>query len=316
MIVFLARRLALLLASLVLASVLVFLLLRLLPGDLAQVIAGTQATPEAVAALRERLGTDRSPATQYLDWISGVVTGDLGRSPLSGASIGGELAEKLSVTVPLAVFAIVLAVALAVPAGILAAALHRRRAGTVISVVSQIGIAVPTLWVGLVLAVVFAVQLHWLPAQGFPLDGWDEPGRALESLVLPAVTLALAEGAVLLRYVRSATLEVLHEDWLRTARAKGLTRTQALLRHGVRNAALSVVSVLGLQIATLLVGAIVVETVFNLPGAGQLLVRDVGNRDLVAVQSEVLIISAAVLIAGFTIDVAHRLIDPRLRGAR
>nr|WP_218617304.1 ABC transporter permease [Cryptosporangium aurantiacum] len=312
---FVLRRLGLLLGSLVLASVLVFLLLRLLPGDMAQVIAGTQATPEAVANLRHQLGTDRPLVTQYFDWIGGVVTGDFGRSPLSGASIGAELTEKLSVTVPLVIGAIVLAIVLAVPGGILAAALHRRRSGTVISVVSQLGIAVPTLWLGLVLAVLFAVHLRWLPAQGFPIDGWSDSSRAVRSLVLPAVTLALAEGAVLLRYVRSATLEVLHQDWLRTARAKGLTRTRALLRHGVRNAALSVVSVLGLQIATLLVGAIVVETVFNLPGAGQLLVRDVGNRDLVAVQSEVLIVSAAVLVVGFTIDVAHRLIDPRLRRA-
>lgn len=316
MILFVARRLALLIASLVLASVLVFLLLRLLPGDLAQVMAGTQATPEAVAALRTRLGTDQSLVAQYFDWISHAVTGDFGRSPLSGASVGGELTEKLSVTVPLVLSAMVLAVLLAVPGGILAAALHRRRAGTVISVVSQLGIAVPTLWLGLVLAVLFAVKLRWLPAQGFPIDGWADFSRAVRSLVLPAVTLALAEGAVLLRYVRSATLEVLHQDWLRTARAKGLTRTQALLRHGVRNAALSVVSVLGLQIATLLVGAIVVETVFNLPGAGALLARDVANRDLIAVQGEVLIVTAAVLIVGFAIDVAHRVIDPRLRRAR
>lgn len=316
MAVFLLRRLGLLVASLAVASLLVFALLRVFPGDLAQVMAGTQATPASVAALRHQLGTDRPLVTQYGSWVGGVLHGDFGTSPLSGASVGGQLAEKFAVTGPLVLVSMALAVALAVPGGILAAAANRRRLGLVLSLVSQVGIAVPALWLGLVLALLFAVRLHWLPAQGFPVDGWADPGRAVASLVLPAVTLALAEGAVLLRYVRSATLEVLHQDWLRTARAKGLTRAQALLRHGVRNAALSVVSVLGLQIATLLVGAIVVESVFNLPGVGQLLVRDVGNRDLVAVQGEVLVLGAAVLVIGFAVDVVHQLIDPRLRRVR
>ncbi|WP_433282092.1 ABC transporter permease [Pseudonocardia xinjiangensis] len=316
MVVFLVRRTALFAASLFAASVLIFLLLRLLSGDMAQVIAGVQATPAQVASLRHELGTDRPLAVQYATWIGGVLTGDFGTSALSGVSVSAELGEKLTVTAPLVAVAMVLSVLVAVPLGVLAAIAHRRRLGVVISVGSQLGIALPTLWVGLVLAIVFAVWLRWLPAQGFPTAGWEQPVRAVRSLVLPAVTLALAEGAVLLRFVRSATLGVLNQDFLRTARATGLTRTGALLRHGLRNAALPVVSILGLQVAALLVGAVVVEAVFALPGVGQMLLTDVGNRDLVKVQGEVLLLTGAVLTIGFLVDVAHRLIDPRLRVSR
>lgn len=189
------------------------------------------------------------------------------------------------------------------------------RLGSAVNALGQLGIALPTLWVGLLLVVVFAVQVRWLPAQGFPVDGWAEPGPALRSLVLPWLTLALAEGAVLLRFVRSAVLDVLNQDWLRTARAKGHTRTGALVRHGLRNAAVPVVSVLGLQIAALIAGAVVVEQVFVLPGVGQMLITDVGNRDLDKVQGEILLLTGAVLVIGFLVDLAHRLIDPRLRSA-
>ncbi|MGW1325304.1 ABC transporter permease [Streptomyces antibioticus] len=313
MTLFLLRRAALLVVSLLAASVLVFLALRLLPGDVAQTIGGIKATPAQVAAVRHDLGLDRPLAAQYGDWIGGVVTGDFGRSVLDGTSVSGQLAEKFAVTGPLAAGAVVLALAFAVPLGTLAAVRRDSRLGSAVNAVGQLGIALPTLWTGLLLVVVFAVQVPWLPAQGFPVDGWAEPGQALRSLVLPWLTLALAEGAVLLRFVRSAVLDVLHQDWLRTARAKGRTRTGALLRHGLRNAAVPVVSVLGLQIAALVAGAVVVEQVFVLPGVGQMLITDVGNRDLDKVQGEILLLTAAVLVVGFLVDLAHRLIDPRLR---
>jgi peptide/nickel transport system permease protein len=312
---FLLRRTALFLLSLFVASVLVFGLLRLLSGDMAQVIAGVQATPDQVELLRQRLGTDRPIVVQYLEWIGGVVTGDFGTSALSGVSVSAELAAKLTVTAPLVIGSMLLAVLIAVPLGVLAAVRHRSRVGVGIAGLSQLGIALPTLWVGLVLTIVFAVLLRWLPTQGFPTPGWAQPGRAVRSLVLPCVTLALSEGAVLLRFVRSATLGVLHQDMLRTARATGLTRTGALLRHGLRNAALPVLSILGLQVAALLVGAVVVERVFSLPGVGTMLLTDVGNRDLIKVQGVVLVITAVVLAIGFLIDVGHRMIDPRLRVA-
>lgn len=316
MVLFLARRLALLAVSLFGVSVLVFVLLRLLPGDLASIIGGVQATPDQLARLRVRLGTDRPLLAQYGHWAGGVLTGDLGTSALSGVSVTEELRRKLVVTLPLTLASSALAVVLAVPAGTYAALRHRSRDGAVVSAVGQLGIAVPTFWMGIMLAVVFAVRLRVLPAQGFPVEGWADPGAAVRSLVLPVLTLALAQGAVLLRFVRSATLEVLHADYLRTARAKGLTTPAAVIRHGLRNAALPVVSVLGIQFASLLVGAVVVENAFALPGVGRMLLADVGNRDLVKVQGTVLLLSALVLVIGALIDIVHRLIDPRLRGAR
>ncbi|MBA2945587.1 ABC transporter permease [Streptomyces himalayensis] len=315
MTLYVLRRAGLLVVSLFAASVLIFLVLRLLPGDVAQTIGGIKATPTQVAAVRHDLGLDRPLTAQYGSWIGGVVTGDFGRSVLDGTSVSGQLAEKFAVTGPLAVGAVLLALGFAVPLGVLAAVRRDSRLGGAVNALGQLGIALPTLWVGLLLVVVFAVQVRWLPAQGFPVDGWDEPGRALRSLVLPWLTLALSEGAVLLRFVRSAVLDVLHQDWLRTARAKGHTRTSALLRHGLRNAAVPVVSVLGLQIAALVAGAVVVEQVFVLPGVGQMLITDVGNRDLDKVQGEILLLTGAVLVIGFVVDLVHRLIDPKLRSA-
>ncbi|MFF0501479.1 ABC transporter permease [Nocardia aobensis] len=313
MAVFLVRRSALLLISLVVASILVFGLLRLLPGDVATTIGGIEAGPQQLAAIRADLGLNRPLPAQYLSWMGGVLHGDFGHSQLNGASVGAELARKLQVTVPLAAGALAVAAAIAVPLGTWAAVRNRSAAGSAVGAVSQLGVAIPSLWLALLLITAFAVELRWLPAQGFPVDGWARPEAALRSLILPWLALGLTEGAVLLRFVRSAVLGVLHADFLRTARAKGLTRTQALLRHGLRNASVPVVSILGLQAAALLAGTVVIETVFTLPGVGSMLVTDVGNRDLVKVQGEILILVAAVLTIGFVVDVAHRLIDPRLR---
>ncbi|MDI2126577.1 ABC transporter permease [Yinghuangia seranimata] len=313
MTVFVVRRLALLVLALFLASLLAFALLRLLPGDAAAARGGITADPAQLRAIRHELGLDRSLAEQYRSWLGGVLHGDLGRSQLNGTSVTAELGEKLRVTGPLVLAALALALAGAVPLGVLAALRHRTRLGTGISTVGQLGIALPTLWVGLLLVTVFAVEARLLPAQGFPVEGWSAPGEAARSLVLPVVTLALSEGAVLLRFVRSAALDVLGRDFLRTARASGRTRAGALWRHGLRNAAGPVLSVLGVQVAALLVGAVVVEKVFALPGVGSMLVADVGNRDMVKVQGEVLVVVAVVLAVGFLVDVAQRLIDPRLR---
>lgn len=315
MIRYLLRRTLLLLFSLFVASVLIFLLLRLLPGDVATTIGGLRATPEQLARIRANLGLDRPLTTQYGSWLGGVLRGDFGKSQLTGVSVSAELATKLQVTAPLVGGGIAVALLLAVPFGILAAVRHRSAVGGGISAVAQLGIAVPTFWLGLVLALLFAIELRILPAQGFPVDGWQSPGLAVRALILPWLALGLSEGAVLLRFVRSAVLDVLSADYLRTARAKGRTRIGALLTHGLRNAALPVTSILGLQIAGLIVGAVVVEQVFALPGVGTMLLADVGNRDLVKVQGEVLVISAAVLVISFAIDIVHRAIDPRLREA-
>ena len=313
MTLYVLRRLGLLLVAIMVTSVVVFLLLRLLPGDLAKVVGGTQASPERIEAIREQLGLDEPLVRQYLDWIGGVVQGDFGTSALNGETVTGQLGQKLGVTAPLVLGSTVVSVFVAVPLGIVAGARHRRAEGITLSIVSQLGIAVPTFWAGLLLIVLFGVHWDVFPAQGFPRAGWDDPGRAVESLVLPTVTLALSQGAVLLRFVRSATLDVLHQDYIRTARAKGLTRTQALYRHGLRNASLPIISILGVQIASLIAGVVVIERVFNLPGVGQMLVRDIGSRDLEKVQGTVLLLAIAVLVIGFLVDLLHRLVDPRLR---
>lgn len=308
-------RMVLLLAGLLVASVLIFLTLRVLPGDVAAVIGGTTSSPEQVAAIREGLGLDRALVVQYTDWIGGLLRGDLGTSLLTGAPVADELASKAQVTVPLGVMSLLIALAFSVPLGV-ASALRRGRAdGTALSVAAQSLAAVPVVWAGLMLVVVFAVWLGWLPAQGFPRNGWDDPAAAIRSLILPALTIGVVEGAMLMRFVRSATLQAIGQDYVRTAAAKGLTRTRALIRHGLPNVALSIITVLGLQIAGIVVGAVIIEQLFSLPGVGRMLVTDVGQRDLPKVQSELLALTGFVLVIGFVVDLVQRLIDPRQREA-
>lgn len=308
-------RVALLLLGLLVASVLIFLSLRVLPGDIAQLIAGTNSTPEQVAAIRGRLGLDQPLPLQYLDWIGGILRGDLGTSLLNGSSVASELAQKAQVTVPLGLMALAIAVLFAVPLGVLSAMRRGRLGGTALSVGAQTLAAVPVVWAGMMLVVVFAVWLGWLPAQGFPRGGWDDPAAALRSLLLPALTIGIVEGAMLMRFVRSATMQAIGQDYVRTAAAKGLTRSAALIRHGLPNVALSVVTVLGLQVAGIIVGAVVIEQLFSLPGIGRMLVADVSARDLPKVQGELLVLTGFVLIVGFVVDLTHRLIDPRQREA-
>lgn len=308
-------RLALLLLGLFVASALIFFTLRVLPGDIAQVIGGTNATPEQIAAIRERLGLDRPLPVQYADWIGGVLRGDLGTSQLTGTPVATELVEKAQVTVPLGILSLLIALLIALPFGVLSAMKRGRAAGTALSVTSQLLAAVPVVWAGMMLVVVFAVWLGWLPAQGFPRSGWEQPGLALRSLLLPALTIGIVEGAMLLRFVRSATLQAVGQDYVRTAAAKGLTRNAALIRHGLPNVGLSVITVLGLQVAGIIVGSVVIEQLFGLPGIGRMLVTDVGNRELSKVQGELLVLTSFVLIIGFLVDLTHRVLDPRQREA-
>ena len=310
---FLLGRTALFALGLVVASVLIFATLRLLPGDVAQAIAGTTGSPAQVAALREQLGLDRPIVAQYLDWAGGLLRLDLGESLVTGSPVAGEIAEKLGVTLPLAGLSLVFGLLIGVPAGVWAAARHRRPVGLVVGLGSQLLAAVPAVWLGMLLIALFAVTLGWLPTQGWPLDGWQDPGRALRSLVLPALTIGIIEGAVLLRFTRSAAIGALDQDYVRAAAAKGMTLDRALLRHGLPNVMLSVVSVLGLQVVGLVVGAVVVEQLFTLPGLGRMLVTDVGRRDLTKVQGELMTLTAIVLFVGLLVDVAHRRLDPRLR---
>jgi peptide/nickel transport system permease protein len=310
------RRTAILLASLVVSSVLVFAFMVLLPGDPARVALGVNASEQAVAQLREQFGLDRPLVAQYLSWVGGLVRFDLGTSYVSRAEIAPQILDRLQVTLWLVVCAMVVALVLALPLGTLMAVRHRRPSGIALSALSQVGVAVPAFLMGILLITVFAVKLQWLPANGWTPPN-EDPAMFLRQLVLPVLSLGLVQGAVLTRYVRSAVLDVRREDYIRTARAKGLGPTRALWRHGSRNAAIPVVTVLALQLATLLIGAVVVERVFVIPGLGSLLLDQVANRDLVFVQDIVMLLVVAVLLVNFVVDLLYLVIDPRLKvGAR
>ena len=305
------RRSATVAATIVTATLVVFLLLRALPGDLAVARLGTDGDPAALAALRRTYGLDRPLAVQYLDWLWHAVRGDFGVSMLSGADVGAEIAEKSAVTLPLILASSLIALVIAVPLGALAGLRARRWDGALVSAVSQVGAAIPPFWIGLVLITAVAVQWRALPAGGFPVDGWADPVVALRSLVLPSLTLGAAQAAILVRFVRSTTVEALGSGWLRTARATGLGRAEALRAHGARAIAIPVVSVLGVQVSTLVTGSIVIEQVFALPGIGAMLVRDVGLRDHIKVQGTVAIIVAVVLLVSAAAEAAVVRLDAR-----
>lgn len=307
-----ARRLAIFAVSLLGASVLIFVVAQLLPGDLALILAGEGASPEQVAAKRAELGLDRPAVVRYFEWLGGLPSGDLGRSFLSGQPVASLIGPTLAVTVWLVTLALGLAILVALPLGMLAALKRRQWQGLVTSAAAQVGMAVPAFWAGILLVLVFAVRLRWLPANGYvPLT--TDPVAWARHLVLPVVSLAAIQAAVLIRFVRSAFIEVLNEDYYRTARAIGWTRGRALVRHGLRNASLSLVTVLGLQLASVLVGAIVIESVFVLPGLGSLLLFAVAQSDLVVIQGIVLLLVVAVLVINAVVDVSYVLLDPRLR---
>ena len=306
------QRLGILLGSLLVSSLIVFMFMAVLPGDPARVALGVNASDAAVAQMQEQFGLDRPYVVQYADWVQGLLTLDLGQSYVSRTAIGPQLTDRFLVTLWLVGAAMVMALVIAVPLGTLMAVRHRKLSGLVLSALSQVGVAVPAFLAGILLITLFAVKLGWLPANGWTPPA-EDPAMFLQQLVMPALSLGLVQGAVLTRYVRSAVLDVLREDYLRTARAKGLRPGQALRRHGLRNAAVPVVTVLALQLATLLVGAVVVERVFVIPGLGSLLLDSVSNRDLIMVQDVVMILVVAVLLVNFLVDLLYVVIDPRLR---
>ncbi len=317
---FLLRRLLTLIATLAGTSVVVFLVLDLLPGNAAQVLMGADASPEAVAALAARLGLDQPAWARYLHWIGGLLTGQLGDSATYGTPVWSLITERLALTVPLALMAMLLATALALVVGIAAAARHNRAGDSLLMGFAQLGIALPNFWLAILLILLFSVKLHWFSAGGF--DGWGDSAESvlegLRALVLPALSLALVQAAILARFTRSAMLEVMREDFVRTARAKGLSRRAVLWRHVLRNAMVPLVTVMGMQFAELLAGTIVVENVFYLPGLGRLIFQAISNRDLVLVRNCVMLLAAMVVVVNFIVDLLYAVIDPRMRasGAR
>ena len=292
-----------LLALLAAASVVIFLLLRAIPGDPARIALGLNASDEAVAELSHTLGTDRPLVAQYVGWIAAMLRGDFGVSLASGADLGPVIWQRAGVSLVLAVAAMALSLAIALPVGIWLA----RRNSAVLSGLTQLGMAVPSFVVGIVAVAVFSVRLGWLPA-----NGWGTAAHA----VLPVLSLTAVQTAILARYIRTAVSEELERDYVRTARSTGASMTQVVREHVLRNAALPVLTVVGIQLSALVVSAVVVEQVFAIPGLGSFLLDSVRNRDITAVQSTMMLLVAFTLLVNALVDIAYGVVDPRVRRAK
>ncbi|HMO45082.1 MAG TPA: ABC transporter permease [Rubrivivax sp.] len=313
---FLLKRFLTFVITLAVASLVVFAVLELLPGDAAQIILGDTATPESLAALQAKLGLDKPQLQRYGEWVAGLLQGRTATSISYDTPTGALIGERLLVTLPLAAMSMLLTVVVALSAGVYAASRHNRLGDVGVMAASQLGVAIPSFWFAILLILLFAVKLQWFSAGGFP--GWSEDDggglwEGLKALLLPAVALAVVQASVLARWTRSAVLEVMREDFVRTARAKGLSSRQALWRHVLRNAMIPVLTIMGLQFAFLISGTVVVEQVFVLPGVGRLVFQAIANRDLVVVRDVVLLLVAMVVFVNFVVDVLYAVIDPRLK---
>ncbi len=312
MIRFAATRLLSLALSLLMASIVVFAVVEVIPGDPASYMLGMNATPEAVEALRNELGLNGSVWARYISWVSGMLVGDFGQSYTYRVPVSDLIAQRIWISLPLAMIALLMSTLIAFPVGLIAAARRGKFSDYSIMGLTQLGIAVPNFWFAMLLVLVFAINLHWFGAGGFP--GWENGILAgLKALTLPAIALALPQASILARVMRSSLLETLTQDYIRSARAKGLTRAQALRRHALRNAMIPVLTIIGLQFSFLLAGAIIIENVFYLPGLGQLIYKGITQRDLVVVESVVMLLVFAVILVTFLVDLAYAAVDPRLR---
>jgi peptide/nickel transport system permease protein len=306
------RRLISLGLSLIVASLVVFAAIEVVPGDPAAYMLGLNASPEAIDTLRAELGIDAGPVARYFAWTAGMLQGDFGVSYTYRTPVAGMIADRLWVSLPLALYALALSTVIAFPVGIWAAARRGTAVDAGVMGATQLGVAVPNFWFAMLLVLVFAVNLRWFSAGGFP--GWSGGfWAATKALTLPAVALALPQAAILARVMRSALLDTLGEDYVRTARAKGLSRGQALTRHALRNALIPVLTIIGLQFSFLLAGAIIIENVFFLPGLGRLVFQAISQRDLIVVESVVMLLVFAVVVVTFAVDLAYAAVDPRLR---
>lgn len=306
------KRLLSLLVSLAIASLVIFAVIEVAPGDPASFMLGMNAQEDTLAALRAELGLDQSKWQRYFSWVSGMIQGDFGTSYQYRIPVAGMIADRLWVSLPLALYALALSTLIAFPAGIYAAARRGKPGDMGVMGATQLGVAIPNFWFAMMLVLIFAINLRWFSAGGF--TGWDKGVfAALKSLTLPAIALALPQAAILARVMRSALLDVLGEDFMRTARAKGLTRGQALRRHGLRNAMIPVLTILGLQFSFLLAGGIIIEQVFYLPGLGRLIFQSISARDLIVVESVTMLLVFAVIMVNFAVDLAYAVVDPRLR---
>lgn len=312
MLTLLLKRIVGLFLTLFIVSAFIFFFMSLLPGDPAAIMLGTSASPDTLAALQKQMGLDQPLMLRYTYWLSRVLTGDFGQSYTYGTAVSEIIFERLTVTLPLAFFAVVLAICVGVPLGLLAARFQNKLLDHLVSVVSQFSIAVPGFWVGLLLIMLFASSLGWFPAGGFP--GWEnDPLAAFASLILPSIALALSQAGVLTRVTRSSVLEVLREDYVRTAHSKGLSAQAVVWKHALPNALIPVVTMIGLQITFLIAGAVLVENVFNLPGLGRLALQALAQRDIIVLQAVVLLFCCLVIVMNFIVELAYVMIDPRLK---
>ncbi len=298
--------------SLIVASLVIFFVIEVVPGDPASFMLGLNAQPDTIAALQAELGLDVSKLERYLAWVSGMLQGDFGTSYTYRTPVTEMIGDRIWVSLPLALYALTLSTLIAFPAGIYAASRRGQSGDMAVMGATQLGIAVPNFWFAMMLVLIFAINLRWFSAGGFV--GWEKGiGPAMKSLTLPAIALALPQSAILARVMRSALLDVLGEDFMRTARAKGLTRRQALMRHGLRNALIPVLTIIGMQFSFLLAGAIIIEQVFFLPGLGRLIFQSISARDLIVVESVVMLLVFMVILVTFLVDLAYAAVDPRLR---
>jgi peptide/nickel transport system permease protein len=312
MLSYILSRLVALALSLVVASLVIFVMIELVPGDPASFMLGLNAAPDTVAALRAELGLGGSPVERYLRWVRGMLQGDFGTSYTYRAPVAELVTARLAVSLPLALMALLLSTLIAIPVGLYAASRRGRQGDWSVMGLTQLGIAIPNFWFAMILVVIFAINLRWFSAGGFP--GWDQGiWPSLKALTLPAVALALPQASILARVMRSAVLEVLGQDYIRTARAKGLSRRRTLTDHALRNALIPVLTIIGLQFSFLIAGAIIIENVFFLPGLGRLVFQGITQRDLIVVESVVMLLVFAVILVNFLVDIAYGLADPRLR---
>ena len=298
--------------SLCLASVIIFAVVEVAPGDPASFMLGINAQPDTVAALRAELGLDQGKFARYLAWIGGMLSGDFGLSYTYRSPVSDMIGERLWISLPLAIYALVISTAIAFLTGLYAASRRGKAGDVAVMGATQLGVAIPNFWFAMILVVIFAINLRWFSAGGFA--GWEDGlFLGLKSLTLPAIALALPQAAILSRVMRSALIDTLSEDYIRTARAKGLGKRATLWRHALRNAMIPVLTIIGLQLSFLMAGAIIIEQVFFLPGLGRLVFQAITQRDLIVVESVVMLLVFAVILVNFLVDLAYAAVDPRLR---
>jgi len=310
---YVSKRILIGILTLLAASIVVFIVLEIVPGDPARLMLGMNATEDAVRALQQQMGLDQPLLVRYFSWIGGLLTGDFGKSYTYSVPVLNLISERIAVSLPLALISLFLSTIIAIPVGLFSASRRGTMADSGTMAIAQVGVAIPNFWFALLLVYVFAVSLRLVPAGGFP--GWNAGIWAgFKSLILPSIALGLPQAAILARVTRSALLDVLGEDYIRTARAKGLTRRKVLYRHALRNALIPVLTILGLQFAFLLAGTIIIENVFYLPGLGRLVFQAITQRDLIVVEGVVMLLVATVILVNLLVDLSYALVDPRLRG--